>query len=540
MKTITISNENGKVMPLGSKIIRGAEINREGTVISKEVLISGCDINLPEGEWYDTLGKRISFLRVPPLSFAGRLESSGDISFINPISYTINTIVTMINTPDRDPIVLQRLINTYYSMLLDRIFGQNGLLSTAIVGTRAPFSGRLVLSPSISHLPTMVGIYKEAMKKADLKDGDPVIVFRDPVIWEGSIEILIAKAIEEPVATLHPLVYSQMGADNDGDQIGFIKPNMADSGVAEEINSNIGRFVKLNGRWPKYLCPNGMSDIPDWNNISEDTSKRFVVTGNSYGPRDVTNIKNSNVQALEEAIEKEIYDRNKGIAENDSWQIVVDTNYANLFMKKYLGIVGATSRRLILILGDNPRVRDLVNKLSEIIQQETLDAKHKVGDKNSLPSPIEIRNFFERLEEWEGTPNYSARMVFLKRLKLSEEEAFRFLWELDFLYQIRLVFKQNNISDCAVAKVEAYYNAKPLEEKKRILMEMDFSLLSKVLDIDYSKTFCGLTTLIEVFYPVYLSTTKAGTRYKEGLFMQIFKDGCIDLGSIGTLSLPRI
>lgn len=540
MKTITISNENGKLSPLTSKIIRGADINREGTVISEEVLISGGDVNLPEGEWTDPFNNRITFLRVPPLSFSGRLESSGEISFINPISYTLNSIVNMINTPDRDPLAMQKMIDIYYDMLFNRIFGQTGLLSTCILGTRAPFSGRLVLSPSIDHSPFVIGIYKEAMEKANIKDGDLLIVFRDPVIWEGSIEILSAKAIEEPVITLHPLVYGQMGADNDGDQIGFIKPDISDPEVAEEIKKNFGKFLRENAKWPRSLCPNGMSEDPDWENIVEDTNKRFVVTGRTYGPRDVTNIKNANVESIEKDIEKEIYDRNKSISEGGNWSIITETNYANLFMKKYLGIVGATSRRLILILGDNPRVGKIVNKLSEIIQQETLDAKHKVGDKNSLPSPIEIREFFERSEEWQGAPNHASRMEFLMRLKLTKEEAFSFLWELDFLYQIKLVFKRNNIDDKVIEKAETYYNGKPLEERQRILNELDFSKVTKVLDVNYHDTYCGLTTLIEVFYPVYLSTTKTGAVFKYPLFNDIFKKGFIDMGSIGTLSLPRI
>lgn len=506
------------------RTIRASQIPEDvsGTLIDPEVLKTGCRINFPKDVTVpDAFGRMIRFIQVPSLSPDGRVEKSGEMVFLHPITVAANQLLAYFEQTEGNIDIrnVERLVKLFYWSLIDRVTGHRGVVATNVSGTRMAHSGRLVLIPQIDREPEWVGISAHAMERAKIKEGDLVIVFRDPVIWVGSMEVLKAYPVQEDVIKLHPLLFKQMGADCDGDQVAFVKPP-EDEGVKEEMQENLLRHCKQHAKWPKHLCPGGLSEKPDWDNIVEDTRKRFVVSGMSYGPGDVRGWSKvpANVQQLEELLNKPGRAlRNRDISKDPEIrkQIMLETNYANLFMKGYLGVVGATARRLLLVMGEDNWLKAAVNRCSEKIQQDTLDSKHHVGEAKRA-SPIDIMEMFERRGTWKTSSTENC-VELLVKAGLTEEDSRRII--LHFRVEIPLqLFVEVNLPEKKVYyfdKIRSLImddngNARTKVNIRAVLDEIAVDLskkldkkigISSVLEEIKNQYSVGLTNLIDMHYP---------------------------------------
>lgn len=357
---------------ISTVLVEGQLLDTAATVLDEDVLTQGARIRLPY-PLTDVANRPIQEVHLPPLGGLSRLYG---MVFINELCTLANAIVRAIEE-GADRRTLQRTVFNFQTSLIKHLAGKKGLLARGCLGTRLPHSGRLVLTPSIHRHPGDVGLCRRAMRRAGIADGDYVLVAREPVIWHGSVAILQARPISQPVAQLHPLLYEGMGADNDGDQILFWCPDQKNAAVRAELEAHHLDWTRQHARWPAMLCPDGLPEEPDWDMIQEDTWRRFPV-GGTYSPRDVLS-PGRLTRELEARTKRSWIEQNRAIVDGeDNQRIMIDTVNDQICMKRELGLVGAISRRLLLLAGSDPLLVDGAHYLSEKLQQMKFDAKHGV------------------------------------------------------------------------------------------------------------------------------------------------------------------
>lgn len=533
--------------------------NVDGTVLDPKVLKHGATIDLPD-VFKDHLHRDIKTLTLPPVSPDGRCEKVGDLLFISPISMAMNNYLALI---EQNAILklshVQKLIDSYFETILSRFVGSNGVLNTSVLGTRIPNSGRLVLMPQIDREPDWVGINAFAMKKANVKEGDDVIVFRDPVIWQGSIAVLRAYPIPEDVIRLHPLLFKQMGADCDGDQVAFIK--LPDTMASKELRDNRLKFCKENAEWPLHLSQ-GFDRKPDWDNIVEDTQKRFKVTGLSYGPRDINGWNKNptpSVAMLLKMSTKDFPSVNRTIANSsDNIDLILETNYANVYMKKNLGLVGALARKVLLHLCEDKDLRYSAGRISESIQQKTLDAKHFVG-KESPVTPEDVLNIFERRGIWKNA-TLTECAVAMEKAGMDRKDS------LDVLSYFRVILPfticiEINFPDESTELIKELRSIVLAEDRDHSTFSvLLYPFLSKLADklSDYtqkswtaesfyhdvlSQYFYGITDFTEACYPGFVLSSKACDRNMDLakiLYRNVFVNQQKDRNGLFKKAFPEI
>jgi len=377
---------------LGAVIRSDQLVDVKETILDPEVLEQGVSIPLP-GKLCDLWGRPIEEIRLPAM---GRPTESGGMLFIHGIQILGNAILRSLEDGRGE---IQDLVLRYQLRLLDHLAGKNGLLARGVLGTRLPNSGRLVGTPSTDRNPGWVGIHRATMERTGTREGDLVLVGRDPVIHEGSIEILRAYPIHPHTMTIHPLLFAGFGLDCDGDTVFFIRPNLEEPKILTEMAAYHLAWTKKNARWPKSLCPEGLPDVPDWSQIEADTERRFRI-GHSYCPRDVL-APTGRTRELEALAGKPFIERNTKIVRGEEiLETVLRTTDEQTRMKRELGLVGATARRLILLAGQDPWIRQGANVLSERLQQMKLDAKHDVESLDTM----DLFDMFERRGKWRHIP----------------------------------------------------------------------------------------------------------------------------------------
>lgn len=546
------------------RTIRISQLSNDiaGTLIDPEILREGTHIHLPrELETKDIYNRKISYLHVPPVSPDGRVEQSGELMFLHPFTLAANRVLAYFEQSEGniEEHVLQRLIDLYYLTLVKKVAGHRGIISTNIGGTRMSNSARLVLLPHIDDHPDTIHVNANALKKADIEEGSLVLLFRDPVIWTGSVDVVKVKAIPDDVIRMHVSLFTQFGADCDGDQMAIVGLPNATAEVIDELKSNLIKHTRENFVWPKSLCPDDLPEKPDWDNIIQDTQRRFTVTGLSYGPADVRSWKDrppKAVKALEDitgkegkGLENQIISRNPEVAR----EIMLSVNYANLFMKGYLGIVGETARRLMVIMGSDEWVSKAVNNVSQIIQQSTLDAKHKVVQKSretkKKTGPIEIMELFERKGTWKNKP-INECIETLVNADVPEEDATRVILYFRVVLPI-LTFSEINLEetdDIRMMILDCLTDQDGSLRTNFSLNNVIDTLASKLSErdgvyvdpsdvIDEIKDFymVGLSSMIEKFYPSFLlahkSTSKDIQKAVE-CYKRVFHNDNKDRGSL--------
>jgi hypothetical protein len=527
------------------------------TLIDPAILKRGARINLPQNFFVsDPFGRTINHIMIPALSPDGRIEKSGEMVFLHPVTVAGNQLLAYFeqNEGNLSIVVIERLVKLFYLSLMNRVIGNRGVIATNISGTRMAHSGRLVLIPQISRSPEWVGISTIAMKNTGIKEGDLIIIFRDPVIWTGSMEVVRAYPIDDNVIALHPLLFKQLNADCDGDQVAFVKPPQEPE-VLREMNDNLLKHTLLHAKWPKYLCHDNLPEDPDWSNIIQDTLNRFTVNGFSYGPGDVCGwISPTNtVREMEKItgkIDRGIVNKDISSKKETRNKIILETNFANLFMKGYLGIVGATARRILLIMGEDPWLSSAANRFSETIQQATLDAKHKISEERTF-SPIDIMEMFERRSKWKNS-TISESIDLLVRAGIKEEDASRIVYhfrlELPVILFIEVNLKDRKeyyISKLRELTIDSNGNANRklgcfVSVLDEIAKDMSGILGTEINHKDVNreikeKYVIGLTELVNTYYPGFALTHKTiGSDLDRAicLFSHVFHLDREDRGSV--------
>lgn len=403
-----------KSIQLPSNLLNsGAVINlqgiaEEGTVLSKDFQENGGEIDLTPYQLYDNWKRTIRGITVPPVPVTYEMQNTR-IAVLHPIAVRANQVARNLEALKKNEIkftTLQKSVNAFYHEICNTIFGKSGVFNRWILGPRLKKSFRAVVVPMIYDKDIFgesyewVGIPERICHKLKIKDGDIVVIGRDPTIWYGSVELLYAYSIPNNVIGLHPLLLPQFGGDHDGDQLWgyFPKQDLVPPG-------EVASFTRKYATWQKNFNDQRSSSAVDWNNFTQDQCSRQRTTGLSVGPTDIsareTEEKGSilRIQSYSQLGKRnrgkldglnELQQYARGLRLEDWKSHTVSINTAQLAMKVYMGPVGLLALRLICIGHMDPKISESSNILAERCAQGLLDAKHLSYEeaKNFKPANI--------------------------------------------------------------------------------------------------------------------------------------------------------
>jgi hypothetical protein len=210
-------------------------------------------------------------------------------------------------------------------------------------------------------------------KKLRVRDGDLVLVGRDPTIWDGSIEVLRARVLDEDVIRLHPFAFNQLNADCDGDQVWVLA---VPEHLQERMRAHVGGFMRHKAVWPKPWSVYG-EDI-NWETCEDDLISRSRPDGFSVGPEDILNRTECATRG-ENILGKDVLEESRATAMGlkfSEWQeIMLEVNESMLKMKVGMGPVGAAAMNLRILAQDNAMCTKSACAMAERLEQLLLDAK---------------------------------------------------------------------------------------------------------------------------------------------------------------------
>lgn len=365
-------------------------VQLEGTVLDPQFQTDGGAISL--AKVVTTKFGTFESIYVPPCPV--HMEES--IVVLDDIAVRANNLIRvrqLVEDGERKDSALNKSISNYQSLIVTRLTGKKGIVCRNILGRRVGNTGRAVLLPSYSSDPAEVYMPAHMMRKMQIDDNDIVLVGRDPSIWVGSVEVLRALPHEEDSIRLHPFIFSQFGADCDGDTVWVMK-------IPDHLQDDMGDQVLKFTKSHQKSIRRASSGLPpaqiDWSSPSEASMSMGVTTGFSVGPQDLLGITDG-LERFKEATGKDIGNEaahiSNGLTQQEYAEYLMTINETMLIQKVYLGPVGAAAQKLKLIAGKNKLLIDSANYLSERIQQMLFDVKGSVrGDKEDL------RIFFEILD----------------------------------------------------------------------------------------------------------------------------------------------
>lgn len=395
--------ENGELTTSVGRIIdKSTLVYIEDTVLDEKHCKKGAFIDLPV-QVRDLFSRDISQVYFP----AFQSQEMGRLLMLNPMAASANLLLRIIEdfkAQKVDVRVLGKMTNAYQAMAVRLLSGKGGLVNSHILSTRVSNSGRAVLLISADYSPEFVGIPDRIMYGLGIRVGDPVIVGRDPAIWDGSIEICRAKHSGSNCIEMHPLLFKQMGADCDGDCV-FVWKLPDTEAVQTEAENGVLSFVKRYGAWPTCLkTPELLDDKVNWETVHEDSLTRAKVTGFSVSPREILE-GGPRVQALCTIMGKDVAKECKEIALGLTFDQVKEhlltQNATQLEMKVKLGPIGAASNRLKVLAGENPELQRSACYVSERLQQMLLSSKHVVGGtRKQAYSVDDVLRMLNRRNQW--------------------------------------------------------------------------------------------------------------------------------------------
>lgn len=358
------------------------------TVLDPKIEEHGDMIRLP-CTCLDWQNRETTEVWLPP--FAAIRE--GEVVVLNPIQGSAQSLLVAVEkfkTKEYEDKQLARALIAYQISAIKQLFGKNGMISKFIMTSRMKKSGRAVLLPRSGGDPCTCEIPSWMMDGLKLKDGDLVVVGRDPTIWEGGIEVLRAIGCKSNVIRLHPLLFKQLNADCDGDAVWVLAIPFY---LKKEAQAHLGSFMKRVAEWP---TPYAFYGKPvNWDTVEHEMDDRSAPTGFSVGPEDI--LGDSDILDRVEAITcKELKESciaaANGLSAEEWKTIVLETNENQLKMKVGMGPVGAAAMAVRILAYDDPRARRSASLISERIEQKLLDSKKAkdIGDEFSHETALDI------------------------------------------------------------------------------------------------------------------------------------------------------
>lgn len=368
-------------------------VTTKDTVLEEEIAIKGAVIPLPVE--VNSLDKKKTLTSIYLPKF--KSEQIGRMIILNDMVSAANLVVRILEDWDKgliEPDTIQRIVDTYHMTAVKLLSGKGGVVGNNILSTRVAESGRAVLLVNGDRHPKYAGIPNKIMHKLGIKNNDPVLIGRDPSIWHGSVEILIANHSDTNCIELHPVTFKQLGADCDGDCVYVYKLPHHLEECSDEIKSQILGFTGENDKyaeWPAYLKKKPGSEPVEWGTVEEDTRGRSLITGFSISPKDIVS-KSDRIRHLCSLTGKDVVEEcvtiANGLKHEEVVNYVKEQNATQLTMKLLLGPIGTASNRLKIIAGMDQHLLKSACVVSEWLQQRLLSSKHIVGGAKKEPYSI--------------------------------------------------------------------------------------------------------------------------------------------------------
>jgi hypothetical protein len=361
----------------------------ENTVLDSEIQEHGINYQLVDFI-IDPFDRRTNKIQLPPIK-----------AIVDQNCYILNTLQIMFNTilKVEDSYIknectqtsLAAAVNNYITRgLTSSLWGKNGYFRNLCVAHRNIDSVRGVALPNANYGIHEVGIPRRAMSISDRKHGDYCLVTRYPAIWDGSIEVVRARASNNDCIEIHPLLHKQLNLDHDGDDLTiFWVPKEKE--CLEEAENNLLQFFKAEGAgtWPKQLIVNNESnnnfETDDLDLLKKETKERFIPNGLSIDPIEIISGNHNLDQLFDKNYKEDTLEIANGIDSKNFYKRTTNINLINLTMKMFMGPVGSISNDVKLIgKNGNSKVRRSAMHISEKIQQALMDSKHEIGSPNNM------------------------------------------------------------------------------------------------------------------------------------------------------------
>lgn len=348
----------------------------------------------------DFAGRRMDKVWMPPF---GSIKEGTLIllSFIQSSAQMLLTAIESFKAGDIDQAKLNRFLGHYQSVALGMIFGRKGFISQHIMCNRMSRSGRAVLLPMRGGSPFECKVPSWMMKALKIRSGELAVVGRDPTIWDGGIECLIVRGTNEDVIRLHPLVFEQLAADCDGDQVWIMA-------IPEELQSEmrpkVGSFMRTHAVWPKPWNREG--EKVDWDDAEQILLDRSRPDGFSVGPEDIMS-QNAILAEAEDILGKELAEDCLATAQGltlEQWRsTMLDVNADMLKMKVGMGPVGAAAMNLRVLAGHGALLKKSACEMSERVEQLLLSAKNKGAKERAAYCAEDILDLLNRRNDFVET-----------------------------------------------------------------------------------------------------------------------------------------
>ncbi|TXH14022.1 MAG: hypothetical protein E6R03_10275 [Hyphomicrobiaceae bacterium] len=394
LKSLKVRTTGGiETTHVGRVVDSSSVTSVKDTVLDPEVMEKGAYIEMPVEV------RDISGMRPLKAVYLPRFESEqlGRMIILNEMASAANTLLRVIEDFQKNEAteeVLQTSVDSYHRAAYKMLSGKGGVVGGHILSTRIAQSGRAVLLINGEHDPMYAGLPGRIMRRLKIKPGEPVLIGRDPSIWHGSFEILLARHSGNACIELHPLLFRQLGADCDGDCVYVYKLPTESDECKKEIEDQLLGFTRNDptyAEWPAYLKTAPGAEKVDWPNVVEETKRRSTVTGFSITPEDVLT-KSDKIKKLCALTGKDVVDEcekiARGLTREEIMSYVLDQNATQLRMKLLLGPIGAASNRLKVLAGTDKKLLTSACVLSEWLQQRLLSSKHSVSAGKKEPYSI--------------------------------------------------------------------------------------------------------------------------------------------------------
>lgn len=355
MKPIEYQSSSGVVFNVPKVISSLSVINKDDTVLSDEFQTNGALISLPPGTT-GIIGP-IDSIKIPPCPHS----TIDGLIVLDDVAVKVNNLLRVIRLYEKGEKEITHVSKSLVALqtfIIGNITQKSGILNQFILGTRMPNTLRGVLVPYNGPARHHAMFPLKAKKVLEINEDDCIVIGRDPVIWDGSIEVVTAKFWNRNTIGLNPVIYKQLGADSDGDTVWAIA---IDQAAQEKVKSKILSFNP---------------DVP---------YREFTTDGFSVSPMDIVqNSKNCEefTNRTGKNVQEEAFAIANTVSKEDFNNYLVTINRALLVQKKLLGPAGAVSNKLKLIGTTNPILLKSANIISERLQQVLFDYKGVINSSN--------------------------------------------------------------------------------------------------------------------------------------------------------------
>lgn len=235
------------------------------------------------------LGREVAILPVIPLRCRPKADSK--INRLYKEIYLQNVLIKKTDKADdkyrKRAKKIRDLVDEIEGELSRFLTGKQGIIRKAILGKRVNFSARAVIVPNPGIHADEVEIPKKIIDELGIKEGDKVLLNRQPSLHMHNIQAFKAKRSRNNAIGINPLVCSGFNADFDGDTMAIYKTDdkniPVSMSVAEQIilaaNGKINLGLSQDIASGIYFATGTADGRKEFNKLIKDKNLDIPITG---------------------------------------------------------------------------------------------------------------------------------------------------------------------------------------------------------------------------------------------------------------------